>query len=88
MLLPDERALLKAQIKLGTNLGLGVALSLIPAAGLGSLAAIWVGWAAKKTIARSDEKLVGHGMANWCLIVGSLGLVANLVYGVLLVFCR
>ena len=85
MITAEERSQIEAQIVLSKSLGLGVALSLLPSAGLGSVAAIVIGMRAKKKIKESGDKLVGSGMASWCVAVGYVGLIANVVLLCLLI---
>lgn len=80
MLTQQERQQIAEQSALSQRLGLGVALSLIPAAGVGSAIAIWIGLRARRQIVASDGRLVGAGMAMWCVFVGALGLVVNAVF--------
>jgi len=79
MITAEDRSQIEAQVALSKSLGLGVALSLLPVAGLGSLAAIVIGVRAKKKIKESGDKLAGGGMASWCVAVGYVGLAANAV---------
>jgi hypothetical protein len=80
MLSAEERVQIDAQMALSKNLSLGVVLSLLPVAGLGSAAAIWIGVRAWKKIGASEQKLVGTGMAVWCVAAGVIGLIANVVF--------
>jgi hypothetical protein len=68
---------IEEQIAVSTSLGLGFALSLIPTAGLGSLAALIIGLRARKKILAAPHVLAGLGMALWCIVAGSVGLVAS-----------
>jgi hypothetical protein len=77
MLTPDEKRQIEEQIKLSKSLGLGFALSLIPLYGVGSVAALVIGFRAKKRIAASQGRLAGAGMAAWCIIVGSAGVLVG-----------
>lgn len=78
MITAEDRSQIEAQIALSKSLGLGVALSLLPVAGLGSIASIVIGVRARKKIKESADKLSGSGVAAWCIVVGSLGLLANI----------
>lgn len=69
---------LLAQIRLSVLLGYGFALSLLGAGGLASLAAFVVGLAARERIRRSDGRLVGRGLAWWCIVAGGLGAALRL----------
>jgi hypothetical protein len=53
----------------------GIVFSLLWLAGIGSFAALVLGWRAMAAIKASDGTLVGVGRARWCLIVGGLGLI-------------
>jgi hypothetical protein len=77
MLTTDEKSQIEKQVALSKGLGLGVALSLLPVAGIGSLAAIIIGARAKKKIKESGGQLAGGWMASWCVVVGTVGLIAN-----------
>ena len=68
------------QIALSKSLGLGFALSVMPTAGLGSIAAIIIGLRARKKIATSRYELTGSGMAAWCIIVGAIGLIVSICF--------
>jgi hypothetical protein len=57
-------------------LSMGFALSLVGAAGLGSLAAMLIGLKALTVINRSPVELVGKWMAWWRIIIGALGAIA------------
>jgi hypothetical protein len=56
------------------NLQLGVILSVLWLAGIGSLFATIFGFRALKAIDASHGTLVGSGRAWWCLVVGGLGI--------------
>jgi hypothetical protein len=77
MLSAEEQSQVDAQVALSKRLALGFALSLLPVAGLGSLAAIVIGLRAWKKIEASNQKLVGGGLATWCVVAGVVGLLAN-----------
>jgi hypothetical protein len=74
---PEQEQEMSEQIALSKSLGLGFALSVVPTAGVGSIAAIVIGLRARKKIATSRYELTGSGMAAWCIIVGSLGLIMS-----------
>ena len=59
---------------------MGFALSLVGAAGLGSLAAFLIGLKALTVINRSPVELAGKWMAWWCIIIGGLGAIMVLIY--------
>jgi hypothetical protein len=61
-------------------LAMGFALSLVGAAGLGSLAALLIGAKALITITRSSADLAGKWMAWWRIIVGGIGAIVALPY--------
>lgn len=73
----EQQQQIDEQIALSKSLGLGLALSMIPTAGLGSLAAIIIGLRAQKKIETSKYELTGRGVALWCIVVGGIGLVAS-----------
>jgi hypothetical protein len=75
---PGQQQQIDEQVALSKSLGLGFALSVIPAAGAGSIAALIIGLRAQKRIKASKHELTGRGMALWCVIVGSLGLAASI----------
>jgi hypothetical protein len=52
----------------------GIVFSLVWLAGVGSLFALMAGRKAKRKIALSGGELEGSGRAQWCLIVGTIGL--------------
>lgn len=60
------------QIKLSVLLCHGFALSLLGTGGLAALAALLIGWEARRRIKRSGGRLVGLRLAWWCIIVGGL----------------
>jgi len=66
---------LERQVRLSKMLAMGFSLSLVGAAGLGSLAAFFIGLKALTVIDRSPVELAGKWMAWWCIIVGGLGAV-------------
>jgi hypothetical protein len=66
---------LERQVRLSKMLAMGFALSLVGAAGLGSLAALLIGLKALTVINRSPVELVGKWMAWWCIIIGALGAI-------------
>ncbi|MDQ1593305.1 MAG: hypothetical protein QOG71_3932 [Pyrinomonadaceae bacterium] len=68
--LPPE---LLAQIKLSVLLGYGFAFSLLGVGGLAPLAALIIGWEARRRIRQSQGKLVGAKLAWWCIIFGGAG---------------
>jgi hypothetical protein len=74
----EEKIQMEAQIALSKSLAMGFAFSLLPVAGLGSIAAIVIGLRARKKIEASNGRLVGMGMVTWCILVGAFGLVLNL----------
>jgi hypothetical protein len=61
------------QIKLCVLLGYGFAFSLLGTGGLASLAALLIGWEARRRIKRSGRRLVGVRLAWWCIVFGGLG---------------
>jgi len=65
--LPPE---LLSQIKVSVLLGYGFVLSLRPLGGLGALAALLIGWEARRRIRRSGGRLAGIKLAWWCIIFG------------------
>jgi len=71
---------LERQVRLSKMLSMGFALSLVGAAGLGSLAALLIGLKALTVINRSPVELAGKWMAWWCIIVGGLGVAIVLLY--------
>lgn len=71
---------LERQVRLSRMLAMGFALSLVGAAGLGSLAALLIGLKALTVINRSPVELVGKWMAWWCIIIGALGAIGMLLY--------
>jgi len=71
---------LEIQVRLSKMLAMGFALSLVGAAGLGSLAALLIGLKALTVINRSPVELDGKWMAWWCIIIGSLGAIIMLLY--------
>jgi hypothetical protein len=77
MLSEDEKSQIAEQTALSQSLGLGVALSLLPLAGIGSIAAIIIGLRSKKKIKASGDRLCGAMMASWYLVVGTVGLLVN-----------
>ena len=66
---------LELQVKVSKMLALGFVLSIVGIAGLGSLAAMILGFRAKKLIKQSNGEIGGIRMAWWCIIVGGLGTV-------------
>ncbi len=68
---------LESQIKVSRMLGQGFAFSLVPMGGLGSLAALILGFKAYRLIRRSGSSLVGERMAWWCIFVGAFGAVLS-----------
>jgi hypothetical protein len=80
MLSAQEQAEVDTQIALSKSLSLGFVFSLLPIAGLGSLAAIWIGARGWKKIEASGGKLVGTGMVLWCIAAGVAGLIWNGVF--------
>lgn len=75
---PEQEQEMSEQIVLSKSLGLGFALSIIPTAGIGSIAAIVIGFRARKKIATSRYELTGSGIAAWCIVVGSIGLIMSI----------
>ena len=65
-----------AQTKLSVLLGHGFALSLLVTGGLSSLAALAIGLLVLKRIRASGGRLVGRGLAWWCVVAGGIGAVA------------
>ena len=62
---------------------MGFALSLVGAAGLGSLAAFLIGLKALTVINQSPVELAGKWMAWWCIIIGAIGAIGatlNILY--------
>jgi len=88
MLSAQEKTQIEAQVALSKNLALGFVLLLLPVAGIGSMTAIWIGVRSWRKIKASDPRLVGTGMAGWCVAVGVVGLIANIVFFWPLVFHR
>ncbi|MEO5958195.1 MAG: hypothetical protein ABIR80_03700 [Opitutaceae bacterium] len=80
MLSEEDKIQIAEQIALSKSLALGFALSLLPVAGVGSIVAIVIGIRARKTIEASGEKLVGLGIAAWCIGAGVIGLIANVFF--------
>lgn len=81
---PEENQRLATQIALSKRLSLGIALSLLPSLGLGSLAAIWIGISAYKKIKASNGELTGIWAARWCMCAGFVGLVLSIAFIVIL----
>ena len=79
MLTAEEKLQMHAQIALSKSLAMGFVFSLLPVAGLGSLAAIVIGLRARKKIAASRGRLVGMGMVTWCILAGAFGLLMNVL---------
>lgn len=79
MLSAEEKAQVEAQVALSKSLAFGVALSLVTAAGIGSAAAIWIGFRARGKIKASNGRLAGSGMSAWCIVAGAIGLIANVL---------
>lgn len=81
--LGDERAFrmkpidaqLARQVRVSKMLGLGFVLSVVPMAGIGSLAALTIGLRAKRIIQQSNNEIAGIRMAWWCIIAGAVGAV-------------
>jgi hypothetical protein len=71
---------LERQVRLSRMLSMGFALSLVGAAGLGSLAAFLIGLKALTVINRSPVELAGKWMAWWCIIFGGLGVLVIPIY--------
>jgi hypothetical protein len=61
---------LALQVRVSKMLGLGFAFSLVPAGGVGSLIAVFIGIRARGVIKRAGGGVVGMRMAWWCIIVG------------------
>ncbi|HYX71979.1 MAG TPA: hypothetical protein VE732_04355 [Nitrososphaera sp.] len=64
---------LELQVKVSKMLALGFVLSIVGIGGLGSLAAMILGFKAKRLIKQSNGEIAGIRMAWWCIIVGALG---------------
>jgi hypothetical protein len=71
---------LERQVRLSRMLSMGFALSLVGAAGLGSLAALLIGLKALTVINRSPVELAGKWMAWWCIVIGGLGALIIPIY--------
>ncbi len=67
---------LELQVKVSRILSRGFIFSIVWLAGLGSLIALISGLQAKKIINQSNGEIVGAKMAWWCIIVGTIGLIA------------
>lgn len=80
MLSAEEQAQVDVQISLSKSLSLGLVFSILTVGGLGSVAAIWIGVRGWKKIKASDRKLVGSGIATWCIVAGVVGLLANIIF--------
>lgn len=63
-----------SQDKLTTKLRLGVVLSIVWLAGLGSAYSVYLGITGLLLIRQSEGALIGRGKALWCVIAGGLGL--------------
>ncbi|HEX8887602.1 MAG TPA: hypothetical protein VF779_00390 [Pyrinomonadaceae bacterium] len=72
---PAELEKLKAQVKVSKTLANGFIFSIVWLGGVGSLVALISGLRARKMIQRYKGELTGIGMAWWCIIVGSLGVI-------------
>lgn len=66
-------------------LGLGFALSVSWAGGVGSLAALVIGFRARKMIKQAGGEVVGMKMAWWCIVAGAVGTATVLPYVVRLI---
>ena len=64
------------QASLDRLLRWGIVFSIVWLAGAGSLIALLAGRKAKKEIGASGGELEGSGRAMWCVVVGTIGLVA------------
>ena len=80
MLSTEEKSKLEAQSALSKSLSLGLMFSVMPVAGLGSIAAIRIGVRGRKKIQASNGNLVGSGVATWCIYAGVFGLIANIIF--------
>ena len=76
---------LALQMRVSRMLGVGFALSLVWAGGVGSLAALAAGLRARKIIRESGGAAAGMGLAWWCIVAGAVGTAALLPYTVWLV---
>jgi hypothetical protein len=74
---PGEQEALNLQVKVSKLLGVGFVFSLVWIAGIGSLMAFVLGFYARRLIIRSNGRIVGIGMAWWCIILGSIGMIAG-----------
>jgi hypothetical protein len=74
---PGEQEALNLQVKVSKLLGVGFVFSLWWIAGIGSLMAFVLGFYARRLIIRSNGRIVGIGMAWWCIILGSIGMIAG-----------
>lgn len=66
---------LRMQIKLSTLLSIGFVFSIVWLAGLGSLIALVIGLRARTLIRKAGGRIAGSGLAWWCIIVGTIGVV-------------
>lgn len=75
----------KRQREVDDMLKLGLILSIIWCAGIGSLMALINGLRARRIIRASQGELRGLGLAWWCIIAGGLGVAVWLPSGFLIV---
>lgn len=64
---------LERQVRVSKMLCLGFILTIVPMAGLGSLAALLIGLKAKNIIQQSNSEIAGIMMAWWGIIAGAVG---------------
>jgi hypothetical protein len=64
------------QYRVDSMLQFGIICSIVWMMGLGSLYAFVCGLRAKSIIKASGGELVGTKRANWCIIVGGIGMAA------------
>ena len=62
------------QYRLDSMLQFGIICSIVWMMGLGSLYAFYYGLRARSIIKSSGGQLVGMKRANWCIIVGGIGI--------------
>jgi lipid-A-disaccharide synthase-like uncharacterized protein len=79
---------LALQIRVSKTLSYGFIFTLLPALGLLSLAAFFIGWWARRTIKRADVPLAGIVMAWWCIIIGGAQTLIYAAAGISLLLSR
>ena len=74
------------QYRVDSMLQFGIICSIVWMMGLGSLYAFFCGLRAKSIIKGSGGQLVGTRRANWCIIVGGIGMAVWLpIFAVILI---